>query len=257
VDVSYVIRTTQDRVGLYFLETGSSPRASQVIYDRAGSAFANFSSNELPQALFQPSRSAWLHVTGISLWLSDQSRAMIAHAVALAESAGWKVSFDVNHRSLLCSAESARRYCEPLVKSADLVFVPRRDAVNLWSLDPSRSDDEVLDRMMELRNGRPTVMTMGENGAVACDASIRIFKRVQVVEPIGRLGGGDAFSAGFLCAWLEGLGLERSLTWAVAAARMKYSIPGDLPIFNRAEIEKLVASEECTGTSAQSGLLVR
>src|SRR5688500_3669769 len=40
VDTSPVLRTRQGRLGVYFLETGSSQRASKVIYDRAGSSIA-------------------------------------------------------------------------------------------------------------------------------------------------------------------------------------------------------------------------
>lgn len=39
VDTHYVLRGGR-RVGIYFLENGAAQRASKVIYDRAGSAFA-------------------------------------------------------------------------------------------------------------------------------------------------------------------------------------------------------------------------
>lgn len=38
VDVSHIVWTKEDRVGLYFVEFGASPRASSVLYDRANSA---------------------------------------------------------------------------------------------------------------------------------------------------------------------------------------------------------------------------
>ncbi len=40
VDVGFVSWDTAARAGLYFLEAGASPRASAVLYDRAGSAFS-------------------------------------------------------------------------------------------------------------------------------------------------------------------------------------------------------------------------
>ena len=69
VDTKNVIWTADDRVGLYFLEAGSPPRNSHVIYDRANSAYSRLEPKDLPNGLFVPGKSKWLHVTGISLWL--------------------------------------------------------------------------------------------------------------------------------------------------------------------------------------------
>src|SRR5207253_8423471 len=41
VSSEYVVWTTEDRVGVYFLEFGAAPRASGVLYDRKGAAIAN------------------------------------------------------------------------------------------------------------------------------------------------------------------------------------------------------------------------
>jgi 2-dehydro-3-deoxygluconokinase len=62
------------------------------------------------------------------------------------------------------------------------------------------------------------------------------------VEPIGRLGGGDAFSAGFLDAWLDDQGIERALLWANATAQLKYSIPGDIALISRSDVARTVAN---------------
>src|SRR3954452_23073235 len=40
VSTEHVVWTKDDRVGVYFLEFGSAPRASSVLYDRKGSAIA-------------------------------------------------------------------------------------------------------------------------------------------------------------------------------------------------------------------------
>ena len=196
---------------------------------------------DLPNELFSVGRSRWLHITGISLWVSSNSREMIAQAISLAKAANWKISFDVNHRALLCSPTDARNFSQSIVETADLVFVPRRDAVQLWQLDASKPDDEILKEMVAIRSGRPTVMTLSNRGAMAADSSDIVMQSIDPVEPIGRLGGGDAFSAGYLSAWLDGKDLTEALRWATASARLKYSIPGDLPLIDRAEVERLLA----------------
>jgi 2-dehydro-3-deoxygluconokinase len=240
VDTSHIVWTDQDRVGLYFLEVGSPPRQSQVIYDRAYSAYANMTPSHVPADLFTEGRSRWLHVTGISLWLSESACQVIQHAIALARKAQWQVSFDVNHRALLCSASVARDRCQSIFETADLVFLPRRDAVNLWQLDSGLSDESLMRRIVAMRSGKPTVMTLGERGAMAANEVECVVQSIEPVAPIGRLGGGDAFSAGYLSAWIDGNGLRESLQWATAMARLKYSIPGDLPLVDRREVERLI-----------------
>ncbi len=61
-------------------------------------------------------------------------------------------------------------------------------------------------------------------------------------DEIGRLGGGDAFSAGFLAHYIESQGnnIPKSLRWGAAVSALKYSMPGDLPLVTRAEVEALV-----------------
>ena len=247
VDTQHVVWTKADRVGLYFLESGTPPRTSQVIYDRANSAYAKFQSVDLPPQVFERGRAKWLHITGISLWLGQTTREMIANAIQRARAAGWQISFDVNHRTLLCSASDAYAYCHELVESADLVFLPRRDANHLWGWGKDETDEQIIAKLGKLRNGKTTVMTLGTSGAIAIDGEDCVYQPIEPVEPIGRLGGGDAFSAGFLAAWLEQRDLRRSLLWATSTARLKYSILGDLPLISRVEVETLV-----NGTSTES-----
>ncbi len=241
VDTTNIVWTSEDRVGLYFLETGSPPRNSQIIYDRQHSAYSRFCASDLPANFFVANGSKWLHVSGISLWLGETTRELIADSVKQARLAGWQISFDVNPRTLLCTANHAHTYCNSLFETADLVFLPRRDAIQIWSLDSATSDEELISRLVRMRNGKPTVMTLGTRGAIAGDQTQCVIQSIDPVEPVGRLGGGDAFSAGFLAAWLEQCDLKRSLMWATATARLKYSISGDLPLISRSEVESLVS----------------
>src|SRR5438067_13725593 len=47
VDVSPVVWTDEARVGLFFLEEGSSPRPGEVLYDRRGSAAATLAPEDV------------------------------------------------------------------------------------------------------------------------------------------------------------------------------------------------------------------
>lgn len=244
VDTTHVIWTEQDRVGTYYLEQGSPPRNSRVIYDRANSAFSNFSADMLPRELFAAGQSKWLHLTGITLGLGETSRELVSEAVRLARAGGWKISFDVNYRALLWSPSAAKDAFQSLFESADLVFVAIRDLKNLWSI-ADESPERVAGILHEMRNGQTTVVSMGSLGAFAMRDCQTVIRRIDPVPAIGRLGGGDSFSAGFLHSWMGNEDdLELALRWGTAVASVKYSIPGDLPLIEKSEVEQLVLSAD-------------
>jgi len=244
VDTQFVQWTQEDRVGTYFYEEASPPRESRVIYDRKGSAFTRFSSAQLPKALFVQGQSKYLHITGISLAVGETTREMIFAAVALAKQAGWRISFDVNYRSKLWSISDARHVCESLINEADIVFIPRRDAVLLCDRSEAEDPRNVLSYLSKRRNGKLTILSMGSKGAAAQADDDYFYEAVTPVPPVGRLGGGDAFSAGFLYGYLTEMEIAKGLKWATAAAAVKYSITGDLPLFHRAEVRALVTRNQ-------------
>ncbi len=240
VDTSRVVWTDGDRVGTYYYEEGSPPRTSRVIYDRAASAFTQYTSDELPSDLFTTGNAKLLHVTGISLALGDKSRNMIHEAVNRARNAGWLISFDLNYRAKLWSSELARKHCERLLQDADIVFIPKRDASTILGLANSDDARETLTALSELRAGKLTVTTMGSLGSAAQLKADQCVERITPVQPIGRLGGGDAFCAGFLYGWLTFGEIRMALKWGNASAALKYSISGDLPLYQKTEVEALV-----------------
>lgn len=241
VDTSRVVWTDGDRVGTYYYEEGSPPRNGRVIYDRAASAFTQYTAEELPDELFVVGGARMLHVTGISLALGDKSRGMIHDAVTRARNAGWLVSFDVNYRAKLWSPGEARKHCDRLFQEADIVFLPMRDATTIWELPSDADTRDSLDALAKLRSGKLTVTTMGSLGSAAQLNEEQSVEPITPVQPVGRLGGGDAFCAGFLYGWLKKNDVRTALRWGNASAALKYSIPGDLPLFQKIEVEALVS----------------
>ena len=101
-------------------------------------------------------------------------------------------------------------------------------------------------RGLRARFGVPVVaLTTGRDGAVGCDAAgCRAVPAIPVEATVERLGSGDAFAAGFLAEYLAGASLERALRLGVAAAALKRTIPGDMLIATRAEVEAVRTQEE-------------
>src|SRR6266853_986506 len=87
VGTEHVLWTTDDRVGVYFLEFGAAPRASSVIYDRKGAAIASIRPGMVDWAkVFQGAR--WFHVTGITPALSSSAAEATREALQAARKSG-------------------------------------------------------------------------------------------------------------------------------------------------------------------------
>lgn len=247
VDVSQVVWTDEDRVGTFYMERGRPPRNSQVYYDRAHSAMSHMRPDDLAKDLFASNSAGIFHTTGITLGISEDARITAQRAVELAKLAGWSVSFDVNYRSLLWTAEEAGRVCQSMAEQADLLFTPLRDIGPILGVEVG-DRDQILTAIHDRFKQTTVVVTLGAEGAMAVTADgAKYYQEAFQTEEVERLGGGDAFSAGFLSGIIRGDGIAESLRWGAAAAAIKYTIPGDLPLFDRRVVEELVESGSISG----------
>ncbi len=241
VDVAHMTWTESDRLGLYMLEEGRPPRGSRVIYDRAGSAFSNITPADLPIDLFTEGTASILHMSGISLAVSEHAAATAERAIELAKAAGWLVSFDINYRGKMWSAEDARLGCNVAASAADLLIAPLRDVSLLYGV--STTPVAAFEELGKQYPNATIVLTLGGEGATAHAPGGDIIRQpVFATEPVGRIGGGDSFVAGFLYGYLTTEGdLASALTWGAATAAFKYTMPGDMPIVDRDAVAELVA----------------
>lgn len=245
VDTSHVVWSATDRLGLYFVEFGDGPRPTQVTYDRVDSAMSRMQPDELPADLFAPGRSRHLHLTGITVAISQSAAATARRAVELAKAAGMTFSFDVNYRAKLWSPEQARVGCHEFAQAADLFFTPIRDAESIYAVS---ADPETALAQLQAHYPQATIiLTLGAEGAVSAEpGKAAIHSSVFPAGTVGRIGGGDAFAAGVLYGYLTAADadtrLATALRWGAAAAAFKYTIPGDMPLFEKEEVEGLLRS---------------
>ncbi|WP_298092906.1 sugar kinase, partial [uncultured Sphingomonas sp.] len=142
IDVTQV-QMGGERMGLYFVTTGAGLRATEVIYDRAYSAFA-----EAPV-------SAWdwdamlggvdrLHLSGITPALGPVPAESAIVAAAAARERGIAVSFDGNWRGKLWERwdSDPRAILRQIVAQADLMFGNHRDIALLLGRDDFGGEGE-------------------------------------------------------------------------------------------------------------------
>ena len=126
VDTSHVIWTEHDRVGTYYIEFGSPPRPTRVIYDRSNSAASRMTEDMVN---WDPVRCCDLfHITGITPALSDSCRDVTFRGMEEAHSGGGLVSFDVNYRAKLWTPAEAEPVMRRCLAEADVVFCSLEEA---------------------------------------------------------------------------------------------------------------------------------
>jgi 2-dehydro-3-deoxygluconokinase len=242
VDVSAARRVPNERLGTYFIEYASQPRAISVIYDRADSAAAHMTVDDIDWDYLLDTRV--LHLTGITAALSASCYAVLEEAIRRARAAGVLVSFDVNYRARLWDAETAGARLRPLVADADLLSCKSADAALLFGCQGE--PHELMQGLQQLTDARAIISTFGDQGAALLVGDTFVRQPALPVQIVDRIGSGDAFAAGVLDGWLDGDAsdltgaLREGLRRGVALAAIALSQHGDCVLTTRAELNTVM-----------------
>ncbi len=260
VNTGYIARGG-DRVGIYYLESGSAMRPSKVIYDRAGSAI----SEALPEDFDFDEIMAgadWFHWSGITPAISDRAAELTRLACEAARRHGVTVSVDLNFRKKLWTKEKAQSVMKPLMKYVDVCIGNEEDAELCLGFKPDadveggKTDAEgyrsIFRAMAEEFGFRYVVSTLREsfsashNGWKAMIYDGKDFyesKRYDILPIVDRVGGGDAFSGGLIHGLLTKTTQGEALEFAVAASALKHTVNGDFNMVSASEVEALAGGD--------------
>lgn len=245
VDTSHIVWTDQDRVGVYFVEFGASPRPNAVLYDRRDSAMAKIKPGEVDwKAVFSEARH--FHTSGITPALSPTAAEATVEAVKVAKEAGLTVSIDLNYRARLWTQEEARKVMEPLTEQADILITTEEDTERVFGIKAG-SYEEVAELLAERFQLKAVAITLREtpsvwrntwSAIVVADGKLYRGPKFEI-EVVDRVGAGDSFAGGFLYGWLT-QGPEAGVNWGVAISALAQTNPGDLCWATREEAERLL-----------------
>lgn len=251
VDTQYV-RIGSGRMGLYFLVTGAIHRPSDVLYDRAHSAFAN-----APRDVYDWRRLLdgvqCLHLSGVTPALGKECAAAAISAARQARERGVFVSFDGNFRAKLWAAwdSDPPTILRELMAQADIIFGDYRDIGIALGEDFSalpagerqaaaaRAAFAAFPHLQRLTSTHREQRTVDDHQLSAVMSTRERLHQTEAytVSPIvDRIGGGDAFAAGVLHGLRRGLGDAESLRFGLAAACLKHSVPGDFNLIGEDEV---------------------
>ena len=248
-----------NRMGTYYYEESAGMRSSKVVYDRANSAFFDL----------KPGMFNWreilkdadvFHASGITGAISKDSCEATFEALNIADEMGKTISFDINHRKNLWKyGADPRETLSRMLEYADVVFgdiieyefimerqVPFLATDSNYEMPLDFYEewfDEIHSRFPRCNKwlmGMRNMMSSNHNTLTALlwsDGKLYHTRIDDIHDIVDAMGVGDAFTAGQLHALRAFPGdNQRVLDFALAAATLKYSIPGDANLCTEEEI---------------------
>lgn len=255
-----------DRIGAYFLPQGADLKHAGVIYDRAGSAFANLQTGMIDWKTVLKD-TGWFHFSAISPALNATAAAVCLEAVQQAKAMGLMVSVDLNYRSLLWRygqnpAEVMRSFmpfCDIVMgniwSAATLLDIPFNDALlananhHDYVLAAEQSANNIMQQFPNVQRVANTFRFTQEEkvdyfATLHDQSGTTVADLLTTNQVIDKVGSGDCFMA----ALIRGIQLNQSasyiINYAATAAVGKLQEYGDHTKQSVAAIEAKMKSND-------------
>ena len=253
------------RLGIYFLEAGAGQRPSNVIYDRENSCIANAELSDFDwNKIFN--QASWFHVSGITPAISAKAKNVTLEGMSFAKQNGLKVSMDINYRAKLWKyGVEPKSVLQKMVSFSNVLIANEEHVRKLLEIsvpgyDTSKEGlpDEYFEKMCEmlkekfsnleyisLTKRRTYSSDTNDFSAVLYDCADKKFyvsKKYHMENIVDRVGGGDAFSGGLIYGLLNCEDSKSALEFATATGCLKHTIPGDIAILSKKDVESLIKS---------------
>lgn len=254
-----------DRLGVYYLEKGTSVRGSKVLYDRENSAMASLKREEFKlEEIFKGAEL--FHVSGITVALGDENIKFVKSCIEYCKNNSIKVSVDLNYRSKLWGFFEFTETMKEIIKGADIVFGwidldsdnKEFKCIEFESLEEEKKYfNRVFKRMNKELGVKAIATTLRENisssrnaiRGIFIDESKITYSNRYEFEIIDRVGAGDAFSGGVLYNFIRNNDAQKIIEFGTKAGVYKHTVLGDVLLASKEEIDSISSSSENFGVS--------
>ena len=224
-----------------------------MVYDRANSSFASLSPADFNWEEILKDTS-WFHFTGITPAISEGAFQACLEAAQTASKMGITVSADVGYRSNLWKwGKNPSEIMPQLVENCDVIVCSKGDASDMFGIIPNdekgsfksvcRQITERFSKVKKILNTKRGQLSASHNTLLGrCwDGSQMIeTAAINIPDIVDRIGGGDAFMAGYIYGELTYKETQKALEFAVAASALKHTIEGDFNLVSVQEVEAVM-----------------
>ncbi len=239
------------RNGLYFWESGFGIRGAAGASDRAHTAVSQLAPGDIDwNSLFDNSGVRWFHTGGIFAGLSEQTSAIAAEAMQAAKKYGAIVSYDLNYRPSVWKRRGGKKTADTinnqLLRHTDVLFGVESLEQQPGSLDGKPFRDAIL----KMVDRHPHLKVVASTMRFARNANVNDWSgllwqndtfyqglKLEKLEMLDRVGGGDAFASGLIYGFLDGKILEEVIQYGVIHGALTMTTPGDNSMVSRHEVE--------------------
>ncbi|AMP10899.1 pfkB carbohydrate kinase family protein [Collimonas arenae] len=193
VDATHVLHDQQAASGVYFVSHDED--GHHFDYLRAGSAASRYTSAQLPLQAIADAKL--LHLSGISLAISESACDAGLAAMAHARKHGVRTSLDTNLRLKLWPLERAREKMREAFALCDICLPSWDDVSILTGLDDR---DAIVDALLSYGIGL-VAFKLGAEGCYVATREERRLVPAYTVDAIDATGAGDCFGGPSLRAW--------------------------------------------------------
>lgn len=245
-----------DHIGSYFAEMGFGPRPTQVTYqNRRNSSFGVSNSSDYDFDAFLE-KTDLVHICGISLSLTEETRDAAFVLAKKAHNLGKKVCFDFNFRPSLNEAHGVsfmKEQYEKILPYCDLVFGSQRDLTDLLGLklDQTLEDSKQFEQLVHEFMSKYQIeyfagtFRQGEGDkqyltGFLFDLKEYVQATPREIVPLDRIGAGDGYAAGILLGYSESWPLMETVEFATANGILAHTIQGDVPLTTRKQVRHIM-----------------
>ena len=237
VDDGHVHTNATAHTGLYFVSHGEE--GHRFDYWRAGSAASRYTASMLPREAIMTAKV--LHLSGISLAISESACDAGLEAMAVARAHGVRVSFDTNLRLRLWPLARARAVMREAIRQTD-ICLPSWD--DITQIAGSVDQDCIVDLLLEW-GVQIIALKLGAAGCyvvTAAEPERRTLVDRHTVKAIDATGAGDCFGGAFVARLAAGDDPVAAARYANVAAALSTTGYGAVaPIPREAEVRAALA----------------
>ena len=223
VDISHVKVDVTSGSGMTFIAVDRKGQATMYGYVGASDSLEK---SDLDRGYIQSAKH--IHITGLppntATWASR-----------IASKGCGDVSFDPGR---LMSAVGLKRL-RPILRNVNQVLLNNEEALKITGY----TEPEKIFQALHKTGPTAVVLKMGVKGVSASDIETSFHVPTYPVKVVDTTGAGDAFSAGFITAHLEGKDLKDCVKFANAVANLKITKAGARAMPFRSEVEVFLKSK--------------